>query len=63
MKSTRTGLTLGLLAGAALAAFAVSKVGKNSIKKLSERTAELKDSLNNQLTEIRNLKKAENGFI
>ncbi len=63
MKSNRTGLTLGILAGAAVAAFAVSKLGKNSIKKLGERTAELRDSLTNQLIEIRNLKKAENGFI
>ena len=63
MKSNRTGLTLGLLAGAALAAFAVSKIGKSSIKNLGKRTAELRDSLTNQLIEIKNLKKAENGFI
>lgn len=63
MKSNRTGLTLGLLAGAALAAFAVSKLGKNSIKSIGDRTAELRDTLTKQLIEIRQLKKAENGFI
>lgn len=63
MKSNRTGLTLGLLAGAALAAYAVSKLGKDSIKKISKRTSELRDALTNQLIEIKNLKKAENGFI
>ncbi len=63
MKSNKTGLTLGILAGTALAAFAVSKLGKNSIKKIKEKTSALRELLTNQLVEIRNLKKAENGFI
>ena len=36
MQSKKTGLTLGLLAGAAIAAYAVNKLSKNSFKKLSQ---------------------------
>ncbi len=63
MKSKRTGLTLGLLAGAAIAAYAVSKLNKNSFKKLGERTSELRNSLTNQLSELKNIKRTEHRFI
>ncbi len=63
MSSTKTKLTLGLLAGAAVAAFAVSKLGQTSIKKLGERTADLRDSLNQQLSELQNFKRTDKRFI
>lgn len=63
MKSSRTGLTLGLLAGAALAAFALSKLGKESFKKLGERTSNLRISLTNQLMELKNIKRTDKRFI
>ena len=63
MPSTKTKLTLGLLAGAAVAAFAITKIGKNSINALGERTAELRNSLANQLNELKNFKRTDNRFI
>ncbi len=63
MSSTKTKLTLGLLAGAAVAAFAVSKLGQNSIKKLGERTASLRNLLNQQLSELQNFKRTDKRFI
>ncbi len=63
MSSTKTKLTLGLLAGAAVAAFAVSKLGQNSIKKLGERTADLRNLLNQQLNELQNFKRTDKRFI
>lgn len=63
MASTKTKLTLGLLAGAAVAAFAVTKLGKNSIKKLGDRTADLRESLTNQLNELQNFKRTDKRFI
>jgi len=63
MSSTKTKLTLGLLAGAAVAAFAVSKLGQNSIKKLGERTADLRNLLNQQLSELQNFKRTDKRFI
>jgi len=63
MKSKRTGLTLGLLAGAAIAAFAVNRLSKNSFKKLGERTSKLRDTLTNQLIELKNIKRTEQRFI
>ena len=63
MKSKRTGLTLGLLAGAAIAAYAVSKLSKNSFKKLGDKTSELRDSLTNQISELKNIKRTEQRFI
>ncbi len=63
MTTKKTKLTLGLLAGAAVAVFAVSKLGKNSIKKLGERTADLRDSLSTQLSELQNFKRTDNRFI
>jgi glycine cleavage system pyridoxal-binding protein P len=63
MSSTKTKLTLGLLAGAAVAAFAISKLGQDSLKKLSERTSGLRDSLNEQLSELQNFKRTDKRFI
>ena len=63
MKSKRTGLTLGLLAGAAIAAYAVNKLSKNSFKKLGERTAELRNKLTDELIELKNIKRTEQRFI
>ncbi len=63
MTSTKTKLTLGLLAGAAVTAFAVSKLGQNSIKKLGERTADLRKLLNQQLNQLQNFKRIDNRFI
>ena len=63
MPSTKTKLTLGLLAGAAVAAFAITKLGKSSIKTLGEKTAELRDSLASQLDELQNFKRTDNRFI
>ncbi|MCF6359799.1 MAG: hypothetical protein L3J29_03460 [Cyclobacteriaceae bacterium] len=63
MSSTKTKLTLGLLAGAAMAAFAVSKVGQNSIKQLAERTANLRNSLDKQLSDLQIFKRTDNRFI
>lgn len=63
MSSTKTKLTLGLLAGAAVAAFAISKLGQDSLKKLSERTSGLRESLNEQLSELKNFKRTDKRFI
>ncbi len=63
MTTTKTKLTLGLLAGAAVAAFAVSKLGQNSIKELGERTADLRKALNQQLNQLRNFKRTDKRFI
>jgi len=63
MKSNRTGLTIGLLAGAAIAAFAVSKFGKSPIKRLGEQTAHLRESLTNELKELGNFKRTDRRFI
>lgn len=63
MNSKRTGLTLGILAGAALAAYAASKLSKDSLKKLGDRTSELRDSLTNQLNELKNIKRTDQRFI
>jgi len=54
MKSSRTGLTIGLLAGAAIATYVVSKFGKSYISKIGEQTARLRESL---AKEIKNFKK------
>ncbi len=63
MSSTKTKLTLGLLAGAAVAAFAISKLGQDSLKKLSERTSGLRESLNEQLSELKIFKRTDKRFI
>lgn len=63
MPSTKTKLTLGLLAGAAVAAFAITKLGKNSIHTLGEKTSELRDSLAHQLNELQNFKRTDKRFI
>ncbi len=63
MSSTKTKLTLGLLAGAAVTAFAISKLGKDSLKNLSEKTSDLRDSLNDQLSELKNFKRTDKRFI
>lgn len=63
MKSNKTGLAIGLLAGAAIAAYAVSKISKESIQKLGAKTADLRNSLTNQLIELKKISKTENRFI
>ena len=43
-------IALGVAAGAALTAFAVSKSGQKEIKRFGERTVDLRDSLLNDVT-------------
>ena len=54
-------IALGVAAGAALTAFAVSKSGQKEIKRFGERTVDLRDSLLNDvttdLTKIRRISK------
>ncbi len=63
MNSRKTGLTFGLIAGAALAAYAVSKVSKDSVKELGKKVSDLRNSLTNQLTELKNIKRTDKRFI
>ena len=63
MKSSRTGLAFGILAGAALVAFAVSKAGHNSIKKLGDRVANLRTAVTNEVEELKKLKGHGQRFI
>lgn len=63
MSSIKIKLTLGLLAGATVAAFAVSKIGQNSLKILADKTADLRDTLNQQLNELQNFKRTDKRFI
>ena len=46
-------ITLGIVAGAALASFAVSKKGQDTLKKIGERTAALAKSLQKDLLKAR----------
>ena len=54
-------LVLGLAAGAAITAFAVSKSGQKEIKKLSSKTADLRESMlgtvSKDLTKIKRMSK------
>lgn len=46
-------ITLGVVAGAALASFAVSKKGKDALKKVGERTVDLAKSLQKDVLKAR----------
>lgn len=63
MKSSRTNLAFGILAGAALAAFAVSKAGRTSMKRLGDKVAELRDNVTNEVKELKRLKGHGQRFI
>lgn len=63
MKSSRTGLAFGILAGAALAAFAVTKAGRTSLKKLGDRAAELRDEVTREVKQFKKLKGHGQRFI
>lgn len=57
-------IVLGVTAGAALAAFAVSKSGQKEIKRIGERTAEIRESLlNNVTTDLTKIKRISKEFI
>ena len=66
MGSLRKNLTivLGVAAGAALTAFAVSKSGQKEIKRLGTRTAELRESLlDNVAKDLTKIKRVSREFI
>ncbi len=57
-------IVLGVAAGAALTAFAVSKSGQKEIKRLGTRTAELRDNLlHNVTTDLTKIKRVSKEFI
>ncbi len=57
-------LVLGVAAGAALTAFAVSKSGQKEIKRLGSRTAELRESLmQNVAKDLTKIKRVSKEFI
>ena len=57
-------IVLGVAAGAALTAFAVSKSGQKEFKRLGSRTAELRDSLLNDVTtDLTKIKRVSREFI
>jgi hypothetical protein len=57
-------IVLGVVAGAALTAFAVSKSGQKEIKRIGSRTAELRDNLlNNVTTDLTKIKRVSKEFI
>ena len=57
-------LVLGVAAGAALTALAISKNGQKELKRLNEKTAELRDSLLNTLErDINRIKRRKGEFI
>ncbi len=56
-------IVLGVAAGAALTAFAVSKSGQKELKRLSEKTAELKDSLLDVTKDLTKIKRTSRNFI
>ncbi len=56
-------IVLGVAAGAALTAFAVSKSGQRELKRLSEKTAELKDSLLDVTKDLTKIKRTSRNFI
>lgn len=60
----RVALALGVVAGAALTAFAVSKSGQKEIKKLSERTLSMKDDILDTISkDVTKLKKLSKDYI
>jgi sulfite exporter TauE/SafE len=65
MGSLKKNLTivLGVVAGAALTAFAVSKSGKEEIKRLSLKTAKLRDELLNVTKDLTKIKRTSEEFI
>lgn len=57
-------LVLGVAAGAALTALAISKNGQKELKRLNERTADLRDSLLNTIErDINKIKRRKGEFI
>ena len=57
-------IVLGVAAGAALTVFAVSKSGQKEIKRIGERTAELRKSLVNDVTtDLTKIKRLSKEFI
>lgn len=56
-------IVLGVAAGAALTAFAVSRSGQKELKKLGEKTAELKDSLLDVTKDLTKIKRTSKNFI
>ena len=57
-------IVLGVAAGAALTAFAVSKSGQKEIKRLGERTVELRESLlDNVAKDLTKIKRVSKEFI
>ena len=57
-------IVLGVAAGAALTAFAVSKSGQKEIKRISDRTAELRESLlDNMAKDLTKIKRVSKEFI
>ena len=57
-------IVLGVAAGAALTVFAASKSGQKEIKRIGERTAELRKSLVNDVTtDLTKIKRVSKEFI
>ena len=57
-------IVLGVAAGAAITAFAVSKSGQKEIKRIGSRSAELRDNLlNNITTDLTKIKRVSKEFI
>ena len=57
-------IVLGVAAGAALTAFAVSKSGQKEIKRIGDRTAELRESLlDNMAKDLTKIKRVSKEFI
>jgi hypothetical protein len=57
-------IVLGVAAGAALTAYAVSKSGQREIKKLSSRSADLRDNiLNTVAKDLTKIKRVSKEFI
>ena len=56
-------IVLGVAAGAALTAFAVSRSGQKELKKLGEKTAEIKDSLLDVTKDLTKIKRTSKNFI
>jgi hypothetical protein len=57
-------IALGVAAGAAITAFAVSKSGQKEIKRIGERTAELRESLiDNVAKDLTKIKRVSKEFI
>jgi len=56
-------IVLGVAAGAALTAFAVSKSGQKEIQKLSARTADLRDNLLAMSKDLSKIKRTSKEFI